>query len=130
MTDLEIIAAEIRAAEVPMGDALAGALERLEGLRDENAKLRAELNAVASALPGPIYMDPPDGGSVTVAEQVARMTKDAARYRWLKSMAFEQDDTYIVFPEISAWDYQPGPQLNEKFPILDAAIDAAMQKGE
>lgn len=42
MTDLEIIVAEIREAEVPMNDALAGALERLEGLQAENAKLRTD----------------------------------------------------------------------------------------
>lgn len=32
-------------------------------------------------LPGTYYMDPPDGGSVTVLEQLQRMAADAARYR-------------------------------------------------
>ena len=39
-------------------------------------RLQAELSAIASVLPVPIYMDPPDGGSVTIAQQVARLVKD------------------------------------------------------
>ena len=35
-------------------------------------------------LPGVYYMDPPDGGSVTVLEQFQRMAKDADRYRKLR----------------------------------------------
>lgn len=41
-----------------------------EGRRDEAQEL-------ASVLPGTYYMDPPDGGSVTVLEQLRRMAKDA-----------------------------------------------------
>lgn len=37
----------------------------------------------ANVLPGATYMDPPDGGSVTVGEQLRRMSEDAARFRWL-----------------------------------------------
>lgn len=54
--------------------------------QDQVDTLRAELDACAAALPGPYYMDFPDGGSVTVGEQVARMAKDAARYRWLQML--------------------------------------------
>lgn len=40
------------------------------------------LNAVCALLPAdPVYMDPPDGGNVTVLEQVARMAEDAAKWR-------------------------------------------------
>ncbi|AMM23204.1 hypothetical protein [Variovorax sp. PAMC 28711] len=56
-------------------------------LPTEADKVDAELaidNVLCSVLPGVYYMDPPDGGSVTPLEQVQRMAKDAARYRWLK----------------------------------------------
>lgn len=43
---------------------------------------------LASLLPGPHYMDPPDGGSVSVYEQLQRMALDAARYRWLRNVAW------------------------------------------
>lgn len=39
-------------------------------------------------------MDPPDGGSVTVFEQLQRMAKDAERYRWLRDKA-----VYFTYPE-------------------------------
>ncbi|WP_369055309.1 hypothetical protein, partial [Burkholderia gladioli] len=35
-------------------------------------------------LPGTTYMDEPDGGSPSLLEQLQRMAKDAARYRWLQ----------------------------------------------
>ena len=41
-----------------------------EGRRDEAQEL-------ASVLPGSYYMDPPDGGNVTLLEQLQRMAKDA-----------------------------------------------------
>lgn len=40
-------------------------------------------SALGALLPGPYYMDPPDGGDVTLIEQLQRMAQDAARYRWL-----------------------------------------------
>ncbi|MGI4717249.1 MAG: hypothetical protein ACRYGO_07490 [Janthinobacterium lividum] len=47
-------------------------------------KTAADVEAeFAALLPGAYYMDPPDGGSVEVLEQVRRMAGDAARYRWL-----------------------------------------------
>lgn len=48
-----------------------------EGRKDEAGEL-------ASVLPGTYYMDPPDGGSVEVLEQLQRMAKDAARYRLVR----------------------------------------------
>ena len=39
---------------------------------------RAHANDLASLLPGPDYMDPPDGGDVTLLEQCRRMSEDAA----------------------------------------------------
>lgn len=39
---------------------------------------------LVALLPGPYYMDLPDGGSVSVMEQLRRMAEDAARYAWLR----------------------------------------------
>lgn len=44
---------------------------------------------LVALLPGTYYMDPPDGGSVTLLEQLQRMAKDAARFRWLNSQRSE-----------------------------------------
>ena len=49
-----------------------------EGRKDEREATLAEF---AALLPGPIYMDPPDGGSVPVQEQFRRMAEDARRWR-------------------------------------------------
>lgn len=40
---------------------------------------------ILALLPGCYYMDPPDGGGVTPLEQLQRMAKDAARYRFIRS---------------------------------------------
>lgn len=47
-------------------------------------RLTAELEKCAAVLPGAYYMDPPDGGDVSVSEQLRRMAKDAERYRYLR----------------------------------------------
>lgn len=98
-----------------MADEIARLRDENANLTHENDKLWAELNAVASALPGVYYMDPPDRGGVTTAEQVTRMAKDAERYRWLRDIATSAD-----------WEmfgYQDADNIG-------AAIDAAMRKGE
>lgn len=59
------------------------------------------------------------------------LRKDADRYRWLKSQAELQSygGSDYCLPIIHAWDYKPGPELNEQFENLDTAIDAAMAEG-
>lgn len=42
---------------------------------------RAIVAKLADLLPGSYYMDPPDGGSVTVLEQFKRMADDARKWR-------------------------------------------------
>ena len=42
----------------------------------EVERLEAELSQCASALPGTYYMDPPDGGNVSIPEQIRRMAAD------------------------------------------------------
>ena len=65
-------------AEVP---ALLAEIDRLTRERDE---ARAERDALANVLPGHYYMDPPDGGDVSLLKQLQRMSNDAARYRLLR----------------------------------------------
>jgi len=67
--------------------ALRDKVEHLECMT-ENHKIdariyRADFEACAAVLPCSLYMDPPDGGDVSVPEQLGRMAKDAERYRWL-----------------------------------------------
>lgn len=42
---------------------------------------RAIVAQLCALLPGPYYMDPPDGGGVTVVEQLRRMAEDARKWR-------------------------------------------------
>ena len=86
--------------------------------------LRADAQAVAALLPGPYYMDPPDGGSVTVIEQLRRMAADAARYRWIKRGASFREERdmgpggcWSIFVAVPR-----RPAVNSH----DTAIDAAM----
>lgn len=51
---------------------------------DEIERLRELECAVSNALPGSYYMDPPDGGDVSLLKQLQRMSNDAARYRLLR----------------------------------------------
>ncbi|MNJ80762.1 hypothetical protein D3C77_792630 [compost metagenome] len=64
------------------------------------------------ALPGVYYMEPPDGGDVSLGEQILRLGKDAERYRWLR----DGDNGY--FPEENG--LRGGKDL-------DDGIDAAMR---
>jgi len=54
--------------------------------------------------------------------------EDAKRYQWIKSQSelSSYEDSYAL-PIVHAWDYKPGPELNEQFESLDAAIDKAME---
>lgn len=98
------------------------------------AELRAELEAVAadkrelfSLLPGPYYMDLPDGGDVSLIEQLRRMAKDAERYRWLRD-----EDAGVPNGERELCVVQfrlpfTGAPDRDLFDVaLDAAIDAAL----
>lgn len=52
------------------------------------------------------------------------LRKDAERYRWVKkeSELSSYEDSYAL-PIVHAWEYKPGPELNEQFASLDDAID-------
>lgn len=50
----------------------------------EIERLREFERSAALTLPGVYYMDPPDGGDVSLLKQLKRMANDAARYRLLR----------------------------------------------
>ncbi|MCH0737902.1 hypothetical protein [Pseudomonas aeruginosa] len=81
--------------------------------------LIAELEQCASALPGTYYMDPPDGGNVSIPEQIRRMAKDAARYRWLRERDLETISRGGVFAGMTP------ENIVLNLEELDAEIDAA-----
>jgi len=59
-------------------------LDEIDRLRAENEVLREIERDMSNALPGVYYMDPPDGGDVSLLKQLQRMSNDAARYRLLR----------------------------------------------
>ncbi|QPP24949.1 hypothetical protein I5102_003442 [Pseudomonas aeruginosa] len=83
--------------------------------------LEQYLKECASALPGTYYMDPPDGGDVSIPEQIRRMAKDAARYRWLRERDLETIRQGGVFAGMTPENIV----LNQE--DLDAEIDAALE---
>ncbi|KSO59644.1 hypothetical protein [Pseudomonas aeruginosa] len=122
---------EFRAAANPQ--AILGLIAEIERL---NALLKAEkyaykdkqkhyewleedLKECASALPGTYYMDPPDGGNVSIPEQIRRMAKDAARYRWLRERDLETISRGGVFAGMTP------ENIVLNLEDLDAEIDAA-----
>lgn len=89
-------------------------------LKQERDALAKEVDACASTLPGPYYMDPPDGGDVSISEQLRRMARDAARYRWLRQPNPLHREAHIaVLTHNGGW-VASGERA-------DAAIDAAMK---
>jgi hypothetical protein len=73
---------------------------------------------VTAAIPGVTYMDLPDGGDVSIPEQIRRMAKDAERYSWLRVRL--PGSAYRIAGVI----YSEGGQG------VDVAIDAAMLQGQ
>lgn len=89
--------------------------QEILGLIGEVERLEAELSQCASALPGTYYMDPPDGGNVSIPEQIRRMAKDAARYRWLRDLP--EDSPHEQIGNFPGW-------------MWDEAIDNGMEEGQ
>lgn len=88
---------------------------------------------ISALLPGVYYMDPPDGGNVTLLEQLQRMAKDAERYRWLRSRVGLElregrgtwRDRYGTWFVATHYLSEGGTQ-HAPAPSLDETIDAAM----
>lgn len=104
-----------------LGQWIAANPQAVLGLIAEVERLEAELSQCASALPGTYYMDPPDGGNVSIPEQIRRMAKDAARYRWLRERDLETIRQGGVFAGMTPENIV----LNQE--DLDAEIDAALE---
>jgi len=82
------------------------------------------IREITAALPGAYYMDPPDGGDVSIPEQVRRMAKDAERYRWLRMADWWNSPLCVIRdPKQQA---KPGTDCPSR-DRLDEAIDAALQ---
>jgi hypothetical protein len=110
--------------------AIRALLDRLKAAEGENERLREFERSAALTLPGVYYMDPPDGGDVSLLKQLQRSSIDAARYRWLRERA-------------PFWAWQPDsncyPGITVGFShsetkycdyTLDEAIDAAMKEAK
>ncbi|HEJ1114440.1 TPA: hypothetical protein SLU31_002214 [Pseudomonas aeruginosa] len=114
MTDLNRLKVLAESLVIRAGSAGPDISADFLGLIAEVERLEAELSQCASTLPGTYYMDPPDGGNVSIPEQIRRMAKDAARYRALRQkergVVVVRNRTSHLFGE-----------------HLDAAIDAAIE---
>lgn len=107
-------------------------LDELESLRAQVGTLTEwysnALNVIAdvtAAIPGVTYMDLPDGGDVSIPEQIRRMAKDAERYRWLRTADWWSSPLCVIRdPKQQA---KPGTDCPSR-DRLDSAIDAAMSQ--
>ena len=83
------------------------------------------ISEVSAAIPGVTYMDPPDGGDVSIPEQIRRMAKDAGRYRWLRMADWWSSSLCVIrSPKKQA---KPGTDCPSR-DRLDSAIDEAMSQ--
>ncbi|HCL3684977.1 TPA: hypothetical protein N2B23_006055 [Pseudomonas aeruginosa] len=89
-------------------------------------QIKTEYDECASTIPGVYYMDPPDGGDVSVPEQLRRMARDAARYRWLRDSCTRQWDVmYRDIEVVIKWD--GADDCEDLDGIIDAALEGATQ---
>lgn len=102
-------------------DALKGQVETLTGWYANSLDV---VNEVTAILPGAHYMDPPDGGDVSIPEQVRRMAKDSERYRWLRMADWW--DSPLCAVRNPAKQVKLGSDCPSR-DRLDVAIDAALQ---
>ncbi|UUX38846.1 hypothetical protein NTJ56_08600 [Burkholderia contaminans] len=78
---------------------------------------------LAALLPGTYYMNPPDGGDVSLLEQLRRMAEDAARYRWLRD---EDCGVPDGMREICAVQFRLPHTEEPDTDLFDVALDAAI----
>lgn len=62
-------------------DAISALIECFEQVSAELHQLRQQLQEICNAIGSTEYMDPPDGGSVTISEQVSRMRENRDQLR-------------------------------------------------
>ncbi|WP_409515490.1 ead/Ea22-like family protein [Atlantibacter sp.] len=75
-----------------------------EEARDKEVQRSVTDDALCKLLPGCQYMDPPDGGSVTPLEQVARMVEDYRR----RIAELEARTSSVRLPPYSFFDFKLG----------------------
>jgi len=120
---------------VTIGDLLyAAPVTAAPTLDDELAQDRmSELSKlerdVLDALPAVYYMDPPDGGDVSLGEQVKRMAEDAALWRkHISTPAAPGIDRCSLLDIVAWWNAYTGPvdeALGEVIRRIRALIDAS-----
>ncbi|MBB1606489.1 MULTISPECIES: hypothetical protein [unclassified Pseudomonas] len=104
--------------------AILGLIAEVERLREWYGNSLRMFSECAAALPGPYYMDLPDGGDVSIPEQLRRMAKDAERYRWLCASAWYVGPEPRGDIEAVSWH-----DHNETRQGVTTAIDAALEGG-
>jgi hypothetical protein len=133
----DTLARHYQAENLPVGHPVREAIDELRRLRADSDELRA----VRMALGGDVYwMDPPDGGSVTLAEQVQRandagreadalraergaLRADAARYRLLAARM-----VHVAHPAGSGWTLDEVLVSGDR--DLDEVIDALAKEAK
>ncbi len=109
---------EVQAERDQLRDERDARLRQVDTLTEWYSNSLDVINDIAAALPGTQYMDPPDGGDVSVPEQIRRMARDAERYRWLRGRL--PGSAYRI----------AGVIYSEGGDGVDAAVDAAMAAKE
>lgn len=90
------------------------------------------IREVSAAIHGVTYMDPPDGGDVSIPEQIQRMAKDAERYRWIREQHNDQaGKCWVAVHQKAGWVSLDSAMLGadrENDLDLDSAVRAAMSQ--
>ncbi|MFZ3193709.1 MAG: hypothetical protein WA154_10970 [Moraxellaceae bacterium] len=105
----------------------------LTTLTAEVSRLTVALAEVSAALPGPVYMDPPDGGDVSLAEQVRRMAaeleKETAHSKHLAGAVSRKIDELIAAENQCGYykmQYSRAEQVRKEACEANAKAQAAM----
>ena len=119
--------------------------DEIERLRAEVARLTAEQDAVSAAIGTNEYMDPPDGGNVSLAEQVRRMRdallarveaaeQEADLLRQLCASAYQMAGVagapLRFLDALSRHDDVTQEQIDALLPVFPHEFDAAMEVGK
>lgn len=112
----------------PAGPLLREAADEIERLQSALDAALRDAERMRALLPGSHYMDPPDGGDVSIEEQFQRMAKDAARYRWLRENCWKPRARNVEIDAGYRLDFQIGAWPADRGMDLDAAIDAARKE--
>lgn len=95
-------------------------------------QLRQQLQEVCNAIGSPEYMDPPDGGSVTIAEQVSRMREDRDQLRQqLAEVSFRNERLVADYAEVEQQLADRDAELRRiNLALNDARVDLTITAAE